>query len=112
MSGKVVLACISTAYVRLDKLNKLLSAIADFMNSNGGSLSISVDDLLASGGKDGSGLSNNQDLMRQNILAQVSASIGAEFTNLVKVRFANVGGKMMAIVGVSKSPKPALVKCN
>ncbi|MBD1920513.1 filamentous hemagglutinin N-terminal domain-containing protein [Microcoleus sp. FACHB-831] len=130
VSEKVILACVSTtdapleksnksphaiasaADVRLDKLNKLLSAIADFMNSNGGSLSISVDDLLANGGKEGSGLSNNQDLMRQNILARVSASIGAEFTSLVKVRFANVGGKNMAIVEVSKALKPALVKCD
>lgn len=112
VSGKVVLACISTADAPRDKSNKLLIAIADFMNSNGGSLSISVDDLLASGGKYESGLSNNQSLMRQNILARVSASIGAEFTNLMKVRFANVAGKMMAIVEVSKSPKPALFKCN
>lgn len=77
MSEKVVLAIASTVDVRLDKLNKLLYAIADFMNSNGGSLSISVDDLLASGGKDGGGLSNNQDLMRQNILARVAEYSGA-----------------------------------
>jgi hypothetical protein len=103
VSDKIAIACIFPDDAAMNSVNNLLPKIADALNSNGGTLSISVDDLLASCSKDLSGLPGNQGLIEQHILALVSKSIGAEYAKLLNIRFQNVRGRMMAIVEVKKA---------
>jgi hypothetical protein len=80
------------------------------MNANGGSLSINVNDWFAKCDDDLIGLPGNQNLLKQQILALVSQSIGSEYVRLINIRFESVAGKFTAIVEVAKSPKPVSVK--
>ena len=80
------------------------------MNSNGGTLSINIDELLASCGKDLIALPGNQDLLKQRINGLVSERIGSEYVQLLKIRFETVLGKTMAIVDVEKASNPVMIK--
>ena len=104
------LACILPDDKALDPVNGFLPTIAKYMNSNGGTLSINIDELLASCGKDLIALPGNQDLLKQRINGLVSERIGSDYVQLLKIRFETVLGKTRAIVDVEKSPNSVMIK--
>jgi hypothetical protein len=104
------LACILPDDKALDRVNDFLPTIVQYMNTNGGSLSIQVDELLSNCDKDLIALPGNQDLLRKRITGLVSQRIGSEYVQLLKIRFETVTGKLTAIVDVAKAPNPAVVK--
>jgi hypothetical protein len=81
------------------------------MNTNGGSLSIHVDELLSSNcDKDLIALPGNQDLLRKRITGLVSQRIGSEYVQLLQIRFETAAGKLTAIVDVAKAANRVVVK--
>jgi hypothetical protein len=80
------------------------------MNSNGGSLSINVNDLFTNCGPDPQSLPGAQNLVREKIIALVNQSLGAEFSGLINIHFESVADQLTAIVEVAKSPQPISVK--
>jgi hypothetical protein len=80
------------------------------MNSNGGSLSINVNDLFTNCGADPQSLPGAQNLVRQKIIALVNQSVGSEYGRLINIRFESVADKLTAIVEVAKSPQPIWAK--
>jgi hypothetical protein len=80
------------------------------MNSNGGSLSINVNDLFTNCGANLRSLPGTQNLVRQKIIALVNQSLGAEYSQLINIHFESVGDKLTAIVEVAKSPQPLSAK--
>ncbi|MEA5593245.1 RNA-binding domain-containing protein [Rivularia sp. UHCC 0363] len=91
----------------------VLKTIAAFLNSDGGTLIIGVEDNGNIFGleKDLSLLSkNNIDQFEQTIVNLICDRIGASFTQLVKIRFENIEGKDICAVDVKKSAKRAFMK--
>ena len=88
-----------------------LKTIAAFMNSEGGTLLIGVEDSGAIFGleRDISLLEGSADRFLQLIGSLVAGRIGAEFSQNVDVRLDSVDGKPICVVDVSKSPVPAYV---
>jgi len=104
--------------VRQDRENKdlrlsVLKTIAAFLNSDGGTLIIGVEDNGNIFGleKDLSLLSKeNLDQFEQTIFNLICDRIGASFTQLVKIRFENIESKDVCAVDVRKSAKRAFMK--
>ncbi|MEW5860144.1 MAG: filamentous hemagglutinin N-terminal domain-containing protein [Cyanobacteriota bacterium] len=94
----------------LTAVEKLLPTIADYMNVNGGTLSISLNDLLANYREEFRNLPGNPRAIEQQIERLVRQYIGANYVRLVTVRFATVDGKVTAIIKVAKSPTRVSVK--
>jgi CheY-like chemotaxis protein len=93
----------------------VLKTIAAFLNSEGGTLIIGVEDNGNIFGleKDLSLLSKgNLDQFEQTIMNLICDRIGASFTHHVKVRFENIESKDVCAIDVRKSAKRALVKGN
>lgn len=91
----------------------VLKTIAAFLNSNGGTLLIGVEDNGNIFGleKDLSLLSKkNLDQFEQTIVNLICDRVGASFTQLVKIRFENIEGKDVCAVDVRKSSKRAFMK--
>ena len=88
----------------LTAVEKLLPTIADYMNVDGGTLSISLNDLLANYREEFRNLPGNQKTIEQHIVKLVRQYIGPDSVRLVKVRFATVDGKASVIIKVAKSP--------
>lgn len=106
-----ILACVLPGDRKLDQLNVYLPAIAGYMNTQGGNLSIPLEEALQrSCDKDLIALPANQDLVKRHLIGLVSDFIGTEYTNLLDISFASQAGKITAIVSVAKSPTPAFVK--
>lgn len=91
----------------------VLKTIAAFLNSEGGTLVIGVEDngnilglekdlLLFS--------KKNLDQFEQTIVNLVCTRIGASFIQLVKIRFENIQGKDICVVDVKKSAKKVFMK--
>lgn len=91
----------------------VLKTIAAFLNSDGGTLIIGVEDNGNIFGleKDLSLLSKrNIDQFEQTIVNLICDRIGASFTQLVKIRFENIESKDVCAVDVRKSAKRAFMK--
>lgn len=91
----------------------VLKTIAAFLNCDGGTLIIGVEDNGNIFGleKDLSLLSKkNLDQFEQTIINLICDRIGASFTQLVKIRFENIEGKDVCAVDVKKSAKRAFMK--
>ncbi len=96
-----------------DLRSSVLKTIAAFLNSNGGTLLIGVEDNGNIFGleKDLSLLSKkNLDQFEQTIFNLICDRIGASFSQLVKIRFENIEGKDVCAVDVRKSAKRAFMK--
>ena len=88
-----------------------LKTIAAFMNSEGGTLLIGVEDSGALFGleRDLSLLGGSTDKFLQLINTLVANRIGVEFSQHVATRLDSADGKQVCVVDVSKSPVPAYV---
>ena len=88
-----------------------LKTIAAFMNSEGGTLLIGVEDSGAVFGleSDLSLLGGSTDRFLQLINALVADRIGVEFAQNVTARLDSVDGKSICVVDVSKAPEAAYV---
>ena len=91
----------------------ILKTIAAFLNSEGGTLIIGVEDNGNIFGleKDFSLLSQgNQDQFEQTIIHLVGNWMGNTFTQLIKTRFEIIEGKNVCAIDVKKSTKPVFFK--
>ena len=88
-----------------------LKTVVAFMNSEGGTLLIGVEDSGAVFGleRDLSLLGGSADKFLQLTNSLVADRIGVEFSQYVAVRLDSVDGKPICVVDVSKSPGPAYV---
>jgi hypothetical protein len=107
---EVAIACIFPNDRALSPLKDFLPAITNYMNANGGSLSINVSEVLTICGKDLIALPGNENLLRQHIQGLVSEKIGSEYVRLLNIRFETGLNQLIAIVEVSKSPSPVVIK--
>jgi len=110
VSTSSVLACTFSDDKALSPVKNILPNIVSYLNTNGGSLSISMNELLSSCDQDLIALPGNQNLLKRQILTLVREEIGTEYLQLINIRFATVAGKAKVIVDVAKSPIPALIK--
>ena len=93
----------------------VLKTIAAFLNSEGGTLIIGVEDNGNVFGleKDLSLLSRGDlDQFEQTVINLVCDRIGASFTQLLKTRFETIEGKDVCAINVKKSTKPVFLKSN
>ncbi len=107
---EVAIACIFPNDRALSPLKDFLPAITNYMNANGGNLSINVSEVLTICGKDLIALPGNENLLRQHIQGLVSEKIGSEYVRLLNIRFETGLNQLIAIVEVSKSPSPVVIK--
>jgi hypothetical protein len=105
-----VLSCAFSNDKEGQSLPDILPKIVDYMNTNGGSLSINVNDLFANCDVELQNLPGNQNLVKQKILSLVSQSLGSEYVSLINIHFEPIADQRMAIVEVAKSRKPVSVK--
>lgn len=110
VSTSSVLACTFSDDKALSPVKNILPNIVSYLNTNGGSLSISMKELLSSCDQDLIALPGNQNLLKRQILTLVREEIGTEYLQLINIRFATVAGQAKVIVDVAKSPIPALIK--
>ncbi len=93
-----------------ERVEKLLPEIVQYMNGNGGKVSLSLEagdfqcdeELLA--------LPTNRNLVRHQIRALVAQSIGSEYVSLLNIRFQTAANTLVVIVDVAKSPTPVNLK--
>jgi CheY-like chemotaxis protein len=93
----------------------VLKTIAAFLNCEGGTLVIGVEDNSKLYGleQDLALLSKqNLDQFEQTIVNLVCDRIGANFTQLLKTRFETIEEKAVCAIDVQKSDKPAFLKSN
>ncbi|MCI0726507.1 MAG: BREX system Lon protease-like protein BrxL [Chloroflexi bacterium] len=88
---------------------EVLKTIAAFLNSNGGTLLIGVDDngVIFGLEKDLKLHKNSRDKFELTLRNLINDRIGVEFGGFVKVRFAEIEDKTVCQADVSPSPKPA-----
>jgi len=106
--------------IELQKINKELEKVAiktidGFLNFEGGTLLIGVDDNGEIIGieKDISTLKKqNTDGFQQLIVSLISEYLGVEFSQYIDVSFESVQNKNVCIVNVNKVPNPVFVKEN
>jgi hypothetical protein len=110
VSSLGVLSCTFSNDTQGQSLQDILSKIVDYMNTNGGSLSINVSGLFANCDVELQNLPGHQNLVKQKILSLVSQSIGSEYVSLINIHFEPIANPMTAIVEVAKSRKPVSVK--
>ncbi len=94
----------------------ILRAIAGFLNADGGTLFIGVQQ-DNSGQANVRGLredlelaSNNQDELRLRLASQIADRIGSQFSRFVTDRIEQVNGKHCWVVEVKGGPEPAYVR--
>ena len=107
---EVAIACVFPDDEALSSLKDFLPTIANYMNGNGGSLSININQLLASCGKDLIALPGNQNSIRQNLQKLVRQKLGSEYVRLLDIRFETGRDRVTAVVEVEKSPTPVLIR--
>ncbi|WYL98536.1 MAG: RNA-binding domain-containing protein [Gloeotrichia echinulata CP02] len=90
----------------------VVKTIAAFLNSEGGTLIIGVEDNGNIFGleKDLSLFSKGKDEFKQTIMNYVCDYIGPSFASLIKTRFETIEGKDVCAIYVQKSSKPVFVK--
>jgi hypothetical protein len=93
-----------------ESLQDILPKIVNYMHTNGGSLSINVNDLFANCDIGLQSLPGHENLVKQKILSLVSQSIGTEYVPLINIHFEPIADPITAIVEVAKSRKPASIK--
>jgi len=85
----------------LASLDEELRAIASFMNSNGGSLSIEVSDFLQKCSKHS---------IQKYLLCAIETQLGAEFLPLISVRFVPVEEGLTVVLRMRPSDRPVFVE--
>ncbi|HEY9831575.1 MAG TPA: hypothetical protein V6D26_13425, partial [Stenomitos sp.] len=110
VSSLGVLSCNFSNEKESRPLEDLLPKIVSYMNANGGSLSIKLNDLLANCDADLQTLPGNQNLVKQKVLSLVRQSLGIEYVSLIQIHFEPMANQMTAIVEVAKAQKPVSIK--
>jgi hypothetical protein len=80
------------------------------MNTNGGSISINMNELFGNFRQEMRNSPTSQNLVKQQIMMLVSQSMGMEYVPLIQIHFETLEGQNLAIVDVDKSTKPILMK--
>ena len=90
----------------------VLKTIAAFLNTDGGTLLIGVDDSGQVLGleKDLALLGNSRDRFEQLMASLLSDSLGAQYAPLIQGRFVEVDGKLIYVVEVKPSSEPVYLK--
>jgi len=91
----------------------IVRTIAAFLNSDGGTLVIGVNDE-----KEILGIKNdlstfkkkNPDGFFQHVVSLILSFVGAEYTSFVQIVFEDIGKETVAIVKVERSPNPVFIK--
>jgi filamentous hemagglutinin family protein len=94
----------------LNVLDSLLPKVVDYMNQDGGTLSVNLGELVPIPRQNLLLTSENQIVIRQNLIGRVQQLIGAEFVEFVTVDFNNERDNTQLIVKVKKSPNRAVLK--
>lgn len=90
----------------------VIKTIAAFLNSEGGTLLIGVDDdkVISGLDQDLKLLGGSLDRFGQLLNTLVADYVGPEYARFVKLHTEGVDGKQVCVVDVDKAPKPAFVK--
>lgn len=91
----------------------IMKTIAAFMNSQGGSLIIGIDDqrqVVGLGPDMNSLIKKNHDGFENHFNNVFSTMIGPEFRRHVKLSFHDVGGEHVCLVSVERATRPAYLK--
>lgn len=93
-------------------LHAVVKSIAAFMNTEGGTLIIGLEDSGVPFGieSDILALGGSRDKFEQRLVRLVADSIGTEYAYLVKLRFEDLEGKQVCVVEVAHSPEPIFTK--
>lgn len=95
---------------------QILKTIAAFMNTDGGTLLIGVEDDKSIYGIENDfqymGRNPNQDGFQLHVTSVIRSQLGPSFSAYVLFRFERIAGKTVCAVDVLKSPKPAFLKKN
>jgi hypothetical protein len=89
-----------------------LRTIAAFLNTEGGTLVIGVDDdgHLLGLAHDLRTMRNSRDRFERTLMDLVCENIGAEFSTYLKTRFEEANGQVVYTVDVDRAPKPVFIK--
>ena len=92
--------------------HSILKTITAFLNTEGGTLVIGVEDdgTISGLAHDLKLLGNSIDRFQQLLTALISENIGAQFSQLIKIRFGNMNEDDICVVDVEKSPEPVYLK--
>lgn len=98
--------------VSKDLRYSVLRTIAAFLNTNGGTLLIGVEDDGKVFGlyKDLKTLHRSKDRFEQLLTSLIGEYIGLEYANFIKFRFETVEGKNICVVEIDKAQEPAFLK--
>jgi predicted HTH transcriptional regulator len=90
----------------------VLKTIAAFLNTDGGTLVIGVEDdgHVLGLEPDLKTLKESLDHFEQTLMNLIHRSIGAEFAPFIKTRFEEIDGRTVCVVDVDKAPEPAFLK--
>jgi hypothetical protein len=90
----------------------VLKTVATFMNSQGGTLVMGVDDdgVVVSINRDLSLLNNSRDRFSQLIASLIVERIGPEFAPFTMCRFEEADGQVVYVVDVERTPEPVFLK--
>ncbi len=90
----------------------VLKTIAAFLNTEGGTLIIGVEDDGNIYGleQDLALVQNSQDRFEQLLANLISEAIGPQYNHLIRGRFEEVDGKLVYVVEVEKAPEPVFIK--
>ena len=95
------------------KLRKsVLKTIAAFLNSKGGTLIIGVadDGTICGLDKDFKLTKSSQDKFEQLLVSLIVGHLGPAYSPCYKIRFGEVGGKVVCVIDVERSPGPVYMK--
>jgi len=92
--------------------HSVIKTVAAFLNSEGGTLLIGVDDDKVVPGldQDLKLLGDSLDRFAQLLNSPIADYIGPEYARFVKLRTEGVDGKQVCVVDVDKAPEPAFIK--
>lgn len=105
-----VVTFVSEDDLEIETFNRLLLKIVEYMNQDGGTLSIDADELLKDNNTNLLVVKSNQAVVKQHLINSVGKYIGIEYINLLKIKFDEKTDKLRLIIKVKKSPNPVRLK--
>lgn len=92
--------------------HSVLKTITAFLNTEGGTLLIGLEDDGSIYGIDNdlNLVGNSQDKFIQLIISLISEHIGAEYSGFIKVKLEALNGKYVCVVDVDRAPEPVYLK--
>lgn len=95
-----------------DLIKAALKSVAAFMNTQGGTLVIGVEDDGAVYGleKDLGLVGESRDKFQQNVSEHLLKMVGAAYSAYVRFRFDDVAGRPVFVIDVDRAPEPVFIK--